>query len=165
VSARERAAAEARRVARERMAAESRRRARACEAGPVRQKFNKTGFGGKRENWAARSAAHAYECRGPEDARRRATRDRHLIALVHDHSNTDCRLAQRAHTTRQQHACRRQQREARARAREAARWANQQTTTPKTQSSTVNRGPRSRSVQDCIQAGARSSRSLGGHAA
>jgi hypothetical protein len=36
VSARERAAAEARRVARERLAAESRRRARAGEAGPVR---------------------------------------------------------------------------------------------------------------------------------
>jgi hypothetical protein len=36
VSARERAAAEARRVERERLAAESRRRARAGEAGPVR---------------------------------------------------------------------------------------------------------------------------------
>jgi hypothetical protein len=36
VSARKRAAAEARRVARERMAAEARRRARVCEAGPVR---------------------------------------------------------------------------------------------------------------------------------
>ena len=36
VSARKRAAAEARRVARERMAAKARRRARVCEAGPVR---------------------------------------------------------------------------------------------------------------------------------